>query len=50
MTESQIERQVESRTNSLDRRLMNGSLTQEEYEIEMNKLDAWAAAEFRKAR
>ena len=42
MTEEQIEREVEHKFDVLDRRLMNGSLTQEEYDAETNRVTAWA--------
>jgi hypothetical protein len=42
MSEEQIERAVESRTNALDRRLMRGAITQAEYDAEMRALSRWA--------
>jgi len=42
MTEEQIEREVERKFDVIDRRLMNGSLTQEEYDTEANRVRVWA--------
>ncbi len=42
MTSEQIERTVEARTDMIDRRFMNGKLTQEEYNKEIKDLSAWA--------
>ena len=50
MTESQIEMQVESKMNSLDRQLMSGSISEDQYDREVRKLDKWAEREYRKAR
>lgn len=46
MTEDQIERTVESKTNGIDRRFMAGSLTQAEYDTEMRDLTRWADAQY----
>jgi hypothetical protein len=43
MTEEQIERIVERRMDSLDRQLMNGQLSQADYDILVQELDAWAS-------
>jgi hypothetical protein len=43
MTEEQIERVVERRMDSLDRQLMNGQLSQADYDILVQELDAWAS-------
>ena len=48
MTEDQIERHVERRTDTLDARLMAGSLTQAEYDAEQRALNQWAEAEYHK--
>jgi hypothetical protein len=50
LTEDQIERRVESRMNSLDARLMNGSLTQAEYDKETHALNQWAEAQYNARR
>ena len=50
MSEEQIERAVEQKTNSLDARFMSGLLTQAEYDAESRKLSQWAEAEYRKAK
>lgn len=50
MTESQIELQVEMKMNSLDRQLMSGSLSEDQYDREVRKLDKWAEREYRKVR
>ena len=46
MTEDQIERHVERHMNSLDAQLMNGSLTQAEYDQAVRALDRWAQAQY----
>ena len=40
MTEDQIERIIERKMDGLDRLLMNGKLTQEEYDREVAALNA----------
>ena len=45
MTEEQIERSVERKFDSLDRRLMAGTLTQEEYNREAERIRRWADKE-----
>jgi hypothetical protein len=42
MTEAEIERAVEIRTDALDRRLMTNQLSQAEYDTEMKALGQWA--------
>lgn len=42
MTEEQIERMVQRRTDAIDRRFMAGKLTQEEYDAEMAALSVEA--------
>jgi len=48
MTEEQIERIAERKMNRLDMELMNGTITQEEYEQEVRDLDQWTKEELRK--
>jgi hypothetical protein len=47
MTEEQIERIVEKRTDAIDARYMAGKLTTEEYNAAIADLDAWAERELR---
>ena len=47
-TEDQIERSVERKFNSIDRRLMAGELTQEEYDAEAIRIRKWAEDQFSK--
>lgn len=47
MTEEQIERQVERRTDSIDARYMAGKLTAAEYRTEMKSLNDWATVQYR---
>ena len=42
MTEQQVELAVERAMDALDRRLMDNSLTQAEYDAEVRKLSRWA--------
>jgi hypothetical protein len=44
MTEDQIERRVERMMDALDAQLMNGALTQREYDSNVRDLNAWAEA------
>jgi hypothetical protein len=46
MTEDQIEQAVERAMDRLDRQLMNGSLSQEEYDTEVKSLAQWARDQF----
>ena len=46
MTEAQIENTVERRTDRLDAALMDGRLSQAEYDAEMRALSAWADAQY----
>jgi hypothetical protein len=46
MTEDQIERRVERMMDALDAQLMNGALTQREYDSNVRDLNAWAEAKF----
>jgi len=45
--ESLIERIVELETDNLDKKLMNGELTEDEYEDALNDLDHWAEETYR---
>lgn len=45
MTEEQIERSVERKFDSIDRRLIDGKLTQEEYDAEAERIRRWADAQ-----
>lgn len=47
MTEDQIERRVEMIMDSLDARLMSGSLSQSEYDQEVKRLNDWAEEQYR---
>lgn len=47
MNEDQIERWVERHMNALDRQLLSGSITQEEYEEEVLQLEKWAREEMK---
>lgn len=47
MTEYQIERQVQYKFDNLDARLMNGKLSQAEYDLLAKKINAWADKEYR---
>lgn len=42
LTEDQIEHVVEQEMNRLDKRLMNGTLSQVDYERAVHDLDEWA--------
>ena len=46
MTTEQIERRVEKTTDRIDARFMNGELSQEQYEVEMKALSAWADKQY----
>jgi hypothetical protein len=46
MTEEQIERSVERRVDSADRALMNGHLSQAEYDAHMADINRWADAQY----
>lgn len=47
MTEDQIELKVEREMDKLDRKLMDGRITQEEYDREIYLLDKWAEQQYR---
>ena len=49
MNEEQIERSVEIKTNSADRALMNGHMTQAEYDAHMKELNRWADDQYARA-
>lgn len=48
MTEDQIELKVEREMDRLDRQLMDGKITQEQYDRAVYKLDQWASQQLRK--
>jgi len=47
MTEDQIERRVERIMDTLDARLMSGSLSQSDYDQEVKRLHDWAEEQYR---
>lgn len=47
MTEDQIEHIAEREMDRLDKQLLNGSLTQDEYLQEVKALDAWVREEYK---
>jgi hypothetical protein len=46
MSEEKIERQVESKMDSLDRQLMSGRLSQREYDQKVKDLNKWAEQQY----
>jgi hypothetical protein len=50
MTEEQVERRVELRTDALDKAFMEGLLNQMEYDAGIRGIDLWAERAFRVAR
>lgn len=48
MTEYEVELKVEREMDRLDRQLMQGKLTQDQYDREVYKLDKWAEKQLRK--
>jgi len=50
MTEEQIEGSVELKTDSADRALMNGRMTQAEYDAHMKELNRWADDQYARAK
>jgi uncharacterized membrane protein len=50
LTEEQIERSCERAMNMLNEQLMNGSMSQEQYNIEVIALDDWAEEEYKKIK
>jgi len=49
VTEEMIERAVESKVNSLDRKFMKSNMTQEDYDEKMRKINEWADAQYNAA-
>jgi hypothetical protein len=47
LTESEIELRVERQMDKLDRKLMQGEITQSEYEREVFILDKWSAQQYK---
>lgn len=47
MTEDQIERKVEREMDKLDRKLMDGLITQEQYDLEVDALERWSDQQYR---
>lgn len=47
MTEAEIEYRVEKVMDDLDRNLMMNSITQEDYDREVSKIDRWASQQYR---
>lgn len=50
MTEDEIERVVERMIDAADKRLLNGLITQDEYDREIFKIDEWATREYKKGQ
>ena len=50
MTEEQIEYSVELKTNAADHALMNGHMTQAQYDIYMKALNRWADMQYKKVK
>jgi len=46
MTTEQIERSVEIKSDAADRALMNGHMTQAEYDTHMKELNRWADRQY----
>ena len=47
LTEAEIEYRVEKMIDDLDTKLMMDSLTQEEYDREVSRVDQWASQQYR---
>jgi hypothetical protein len=47
MTEDQIERRIERVMDALDARLMDGRLSQADYDWEVKNLETWASQQYR---
>jgi len=47
LTEAEIEYRVEKMIDDLDTNLMMNSITQEEYDREVSKVDQWASQQYR---
>lgn len=50
MTNEQIERSVEIKSNAADSALMNGRMTQAEYDAHMKELNRWADEQYARVR
>jgi uncharacterized membrane protein len=50
MTEQQIEESVARKVDALDRRYLNGALTEDEYQQAIRNLDAWAEEQYRASK
>jgi hypothetical protein len=50
MTEDQIERAVERKTNRIDRLFMTGVINEAEYRDAINRLDGWAELQLRSVK
>lgn len=46
LTENQIENRVERAINSLDKRLMSNQITQEQYDMDIVRIDTWANQQY----
>jgi len=49
VTEEMIERAVESKVNTLDRKFMKSNMTQEDYDQKMREINEWADAQYNAA-
>ena len=50
LSENEIEFIVETTMNRLDRKLMDGRISQEEYDSECSKLDTWVEKNYSRQR
>lgn len=50
LTEDQIERVVEKRTDTMDSEFMDGRMTREDYDANCKALSAWADREYARTR
>lgn len=50
MTEAQIERAIERKIDSLDRRYLRGDISRAAYDAEMKAIDAWEEAQYRRGK
>jgi uncharacterized membrane protein len=50
MTENEIERAAERAIDRLDRQLMRGELTQEQYNREIGIVDSWTIQQYKAAQ
>lgn len=46
VTEEMIERAVESKINSLDRKFMSSDMSQDDYDAKMSEIRKWADAQY----